>query len=129
MIGVTKIELFTGNRNGEFFLERSRDCTTGKIFVRWSHYEGDIYCAEFNLNSLGGEGWYFTGNYYKRVKLYFENGYVWDTELKPLDDWRRMIYEELNKYVDSGYEELPGEHQSEMSRAARLLDDEMQYEI
>jgi len=40
-----------------------------------------------------------------------------------------MIYEELNKYVDSGYEELPGEHQSEMSRAARLLDDEMQYEI
>ena len=129
MIGVTKIELFTGNRNGEFFLERSRDCTTGKIFVSWSHYEGDIYCAEFNLNNPGGEGWYFTGNYYKRVKLYFENGYVWDTELKPLDDWRRMIYEELNKYVDSGYEDLPGEHQSEMSRAARLLDDDMMYEI
>ena len=129
MIGVTKIELFTGNGNGEFSLERTRECATGRISVHWSHYEGDIYCAEFNLNTPGGEGWYFTGNYYKRIKLYFENGYIWDTELKPNNEWRKMIYEELKKYIDSGCEILPGDDRSEMSRAAQLLDDDMMYEI
>ena len=65
-----------------------------------------------------------------RIKMYFENGYVWDTLLKEDDEWRRMIYEELQRYVDSDYNDLPGEeHQSEMSRAARLLDDDMIYEI
>lgn len=35
----------------------------------------------------------------------------------------------IKRYVDSDGEDLPGEHQSELSRAARLLDDDMMYEI
>ena len=87
-------------------------------------------CAELRVGNRNAVGRYFTGRYYKRIKMYFENGYVWDTLLKEDDEWRRMIYEELQRYVDSDYNDLPGEeHQSEMSRAARLLDDDMVYEI
>ena len=81
------------------------------------------------MDSPESDGCFLTGRYFKRLKIYFENGYVWDTELKPEDAWRRAIYDELKKYVESGYRVLPGEYQSDMSRAARLLDDEMQYEI
>lgn len=89
----------------------------------------DLVCAAIRLDSPESDVYFLTGKYFKRLKIYFENGYVWDTELKPEDAWRRMIYDELKKYVDSGYEDLPGGYQSDMSCAARLLDDEMQYEI
>jgi hypothetical protein len=130
MIKVTKVELFTNNIHGEpVDLNRTKQCPFGHIYVEWDLYEDDIRCALLRVNSPEAEGYYLTGRYFKRAKFYFENGYIWDTELKPEDEWRRKIYEELKKYVDSGYEDLPGEHQSELSRAARLLDDEMQYEI
>lgn len=130
MIKVTKVELFTNNNNGApEDLKRTLQCPSGNIFVEWSMYETDLMCPMVKVNSLDAEGYFFTGRYFKRVKFYFDDGYVWDTLLKPEDDWRKMLYEELKKYIDSGYEDLPGEHQSELSRAARLLDDEMQYEI
>ena len=130
MIKVTKVEFFTFDNNGEpERLDRTKQCPYGHIYVEWTLYEADIMCAMLRVNSPEAEGHFLTGNYFKRIKIYFENGYIWDTLLKPENEWRRMIYEELNRYIDSGCEDLPGEHQSELSRAARLLDDEMQYEI
>lgn len=130
MIKVTKVELFTNNNRGEpVDFNRTLQCPSGNIFVEWSMYEADLMCPMVKVNSLDAEGYFFTGRYFKRVKFYFENGYIWDTLLKPEDEWRRKIYEELKRYIDSDGEDLPGEHQSELSRAARLLDDEMQYEI
>jgi len=130
MIKVTKVELFTNNNNGEpEHLDRTEQCPSGNIFISWATYEAALMCAAVRVNSLNAEEYYFTGRYFKRAKFYFDNGYVWDTLLKPEDEWRKMIYEELKRYVDSNGEDLPGDHQSELSRAARLLDDEMMYEI
>lgn len=130
MIKVTKVELYINNDDDEpEELDYTQQCTTGKIYVRWTRYANEFMCAEFRVDSPTSTGRCFTGKYYKRLKLYFENGYVWDTLLKEDDEWRRMIYEELQRYIDSDYEDLPGIHQSELSRAAKLLDDEMQYEI
>jgi hypothetical protein len=130
MIKVTKVELFTNNNRGEpEELTRTLQCPSGNIFVSWATYEVDLMCVAVRVNSLNAEEYYFTGRYFKRAKFYFENGYIWDTLLKPEDDWRRMVYEELKRYVDSDGEDLPGEHQSELSRAAKLLDDDMIYEI
>ena len=129
MIKVTKVEFFLDN-NDPAVPCRTKRCLFGHIYVEWETFEYDLVCAAvIRLNSPESEGYFLTGIYFKRMKIYFENGYVWDTELKPEDAWRRMIYDELKKYVDSGYEDLPGGYQSDMSRAARLLDDEMQYEI
>lgn len=128
MIKVTKVEFFQDN-NDPAVPCRTERCLFGHIYVEWETFEYDIVCAVIRLNSPESEGYFLTGRYFKRLKIYFENGYVWDTELKPEDAWRRAIYDELKKYVDSGYRVLPGGYQSEMSRAARLLDDEMQYEI
>ena len=128
MIKVTKVEFFLDNNEPAVPL-RTKRCPYGHIYVEWETFEYDLVCAVIRMDSPDSEGYYLTGRFFKRLKIYFENGYVWDTELKPEDAWRRMIYAELKKYVDSGYEDLPGEYQSDMSRAARLLDDEMQYEI
>ena len=128
MIKVTKVEFFLDNNEPPDPC-RTMKCRTGHIYVEWETIDDDIVSAAIRLDSPDSDGYFLTGRYFKRLKVYFENGYVWDTELKPEDAWRRMIYDELKKYVDSGYEDLPGEYQSEMSRAARLLDDEMQYEI
>ena len=128
MIKVTKVEFFLDN-NEPSDPYRTMKCRTGRIYVEWETFEGDLVCAAIRLDSPESDGCFLTGRYFKRLKVYFENGYVWDTELKPEDAWRRAIYDELKKYVDSGYRVLPGEYQSDMSRAARLLDDEMQYEI
>lgn len=130
MIKVTKVEFFTLNDYGEpARLDRTKQCPFGHIYVEWEEYMHELMCAVLRVNSPEADGHYLTGNYFKRIKIYFENGYVWDTLLKSEDEWRKMIYEELKKYVDSDGEDLPGDHQSEMARAARLLDDEMQYEI
>ena len=128
MIKVTKVEFFLDNNEPPDPC-RTMKCRTGHIYVEWETLEDDLICAAIRLDSPDSDGYFLSGRYFKRLKVYFENGYVWDTELKPEDAWRRMIYDELKKYVDSGYEVLPGGYQSEMSRAARLLDDEMQYEI
>lgn len=128
MIKVTKVEFFLDN-NEPAVPCRTKRCLFGHIYVEWETFEYDLVCAAIRLDSPESEGYFLTGRYFKRMKIYFENGYVWDTELKPEDAWRRAIYDELKKYVDSGYRVLPGGYQSEMSRAARLLDDEMQYEI
>ena len=128
MIKVTKVEFFLDNNEPPDPC-RTMKCRTGHIYVEWETLDDDLICAAIRLDSPDSDGYFLTGRYFKRLKVYFENGYVWDMELKPEDAWRRMIYDELKKYVDSGYEVLPGEYQSEMSRAARLLDDEMQYEI
>ena len=128
MIKVTKVEFFLDNNEPPDPC-RTMKCRTGHIYVEWETLEDDLICAAIRLDSPDSDGYFLTGRYFKRLKVYFENGYVWDTELKPEDAWRRMIYDELKKYVDSGYRVLPGEYQSDMSRAARLLDDEMQYEI
>lgn len=127
MIKVTKVEFFTDNN--EPAIPSRKRCWSGHIYVEWETFEDDLVCAAIRLDSPESNGYFLTGKYFKRIKIYFENGYVWDTELKPEDAWRWMIYDELKKYVDSGYEDLPGGYQSDMSRAARLLDDEMQYEI
>ena len=130
MIKVTKVEFYTNNNREEpVDFNRTLQCPTGHIYVEWDMYETGLMCTELKINSSNAEGFYLTGRYFKRIKMYFENGYVWDTLLKPTDEWRKMIYEELKKYVDSGCEDLPGVHQSELSRAARLLDDDMIYEI
>ena len=131
MIKVTKVEFFINNyRDEPVELNRNLQCPSGNIYVEWRLYETDLNSATLRVNSPDAEEYFLTGRYFKRIKFYFENGYVWDTPLKANDEWRKMIYEELKHYVDSGYEDLPGEeHQSEMSKAARLLDDEMQYEI
>ena len=128
MIKVTKVEFFIDN-NEPAYPCLTKQCMFGHIYVEWETFEDDLVCAVIRLNSPESDGYFLTGKYFKRLKIYFENGYVWDTELKPEDAWRRMIYDELKKYVDSGYEDLPDGYQSDMSRAARLLDDEMQYEI
>lgn len=126
MVLVDKIELFyKGNMQR---LDTTRTPETGKIVVEWTLHNG-AYCARIVPDRLENCGSYLGGNYFGRMKLHFRNGYVWDTALKPEEEWRKMIYEQLKRYIDSGYEVLPGEYQSEMSRAARLLDDEMQYEI
>ena len=128
MIKVTKVEFFLDNNEPPDPC-RTMKCRTGHIYVEWETLDDDLICAAIRLDSPDSDGYFLTGRYFKRLKVYFENGYVWDTELRPEDAWRRMIYDELKKYVDSGYRVLPGGYQSEMSRAARLLDDEMQYEI
>lgn len=128
MVKVTKVEFFLDNNEPPDPC-RTMKCRTGHIYVEWETLEDDLICAAIRLDSPDSDGYFLSGRYFKRLKVYFENGYVWDTELKPEDAWRRMIYDELKKYVDSGYRVLPGGYQSEMSRAARLLDDEMQYEI
>lgn len=128
MIKVTKVEFFLDNNEPPDPC-RTMKCRTGHIYVEWETLEDDLICAAIRLDSPDSDGYFLSGRYFKRLKVYFENGYVWDTELKPEDAWRRTIYDELKKYVDSGYRVLPGGYQSEMSRAARLLDDEMQYEI
>ena len=128
MIKVTKVEFFLDN-NAPSKLCFNKRCRSGHIYVEWETFEDDPVCAAIRLDSPEADGYFLTGRYFKRMKIYFENGYVWDTELKPEDAWRRMIYDELKKYVDSGYKDLPGGYQSDMSCAARLLDDEMQYEI
>ena len=128
MIKVTKVEFFLDN-NELSDPCRTKRCQSGRIYVEWETFEYDLVCAAIRFDSPESEGYFLTGRYFKRLKIYFENEYVWDTELKPEDAWRRAIYDELKKYVDSGYRVLPGGYQSEMSRAARLLDDEMQYEI
>ena len=128
MVKVTKVEFFLDNNEPAVPL-RTKLCLSGRIYVEWETYEYDLVCAAIRMDSPESEGYFLTGIYFKRMKIYFENGYVWDTELKPEDAWRRAIYDELKKYVDSGYRVLPGGYQSDMSRAARLLDDEMQYEI
>ena len=128
MIKVIKVEFFLDNNEPPDPC-RTMKCRTGHIYVEWETLEDDLICAAIRLDSPDSDGYFLSGRYFKRLKVYFENGYVWDTELKPEDAWRRMIYDELKKYVDSGYRVLPGEYQSDMSRAARLLDDEMQYEI
>lgn len=130
MIKVTKVEFFTNNIYGEpVDFNRTIQCPSGNIYVEWGLYETDLMCTTLRTNSPDAEEYFLTGRYFKRIKMYFENGYVWDTLLKPEDEWRRMIYEELKRYIDSGREDLPGVHQSELSRAARLLDDDMMYEI
>ena len=126
MVLVDKVEFF--ERDGSGRPASTRTPETGKIVVEWTYHNG-AHCARIAPDRLENNGNYLGGNFYGRMKLYFRNGYVWDTPLKPEDEWRKMIYESLKRYVDSGYEELPGDYQSEMSRAARLLDDEMQYEI
>lgn len=131
MIGVTKVELFEYGSNGQLNLSRTILCRTGKISVEWTYssfmFSPIFKCAEVYINN--DNCIYFTGSQYKRAKFYFENGYIWDTLLKPTDEWRKMIYDELKIYVDSNYNILPGSNRSEMSKAAQLLDDEMQYEI
>ena len=126
MILVNKIVFF--HKNDLNTPDSTKTPETGKIVVEWAKHGRD-YCARIVPDRIENFGNYLGGNFYGRMKIYFRNGYVWDTLLKPEDEWRKMIYESLKRYVDSGYEELPGENQSEMSRAARLLDDEMQYEI
>ena len=128
MIKVTKVEFFLDNNEPPDPWITKR-CPSGRIYVEWETFEDDIVCGVIRINNPDSVGYFLTGRYFKRIKVYFENGYVWDTELRPEAAWRRMIYDELKKYVDSGYKDLPGGYQSEMSRAVRLLDDEMQYEI
>ena len=128
MIKVTKVEFFLDNNELPYPCLIKR-CPSGRIYVKWETFEDDNVCGVIRINNPDSDGYFLTGRYFKRMKVYFENGYVWDTELKPEDTWRRMIYDELKKYVDSDGEDLPGRYQSELSKAARLLDDEMQYEI
>lgn len=126
MILVNKIVFF--HKNDLETPDTTKTPETGKIVVEWKKHGCD-YCARIVPDRLENFGNYLGGKFFGRMKIYFRNGYVWDTLLKPEEEWCKMIYEELKRYVDSGYEELPGNPQSEMSRAARLLDDEMQYEI
>ena len=128
MIKVTKVEFFLDNNEPPDPCE-TKQCPYGHIYVEWEPYKDDIVCGVIRMNKLDSVGYFLAGRYFKRMKVYFENGYVWDTELRPEAAWRRMIYDELKKYIDSRYKDLPGGYQSEMSRAACLLDDEMQYEI
>lgn len=126
MVLVNKIELF--NKEDLETPDTIRTPETGKIVVEWKRHNG-ANCARIAADKLENPGSYLGGNFFGRMKIHFRNGYVWDTPLKREDEWRKMIYESLKRYIDSGYEDLPGEYQSAMSRAARLLDDEMQYEI
>lgn len=126
MILVDKVELF--HKDDLERVDTVRTPETGKIVIEWKLHNG-AYCTRIVPDQVENSGSYLGGNYFGRMKIYFRNGYIWDTPLKREDGWRKMIYDSLKRYIDSGYEDLPGEYQSEMSRAARLLDDEMQYEI
>lgn len=126
MVLVDKVELFPKNNLQR--VDTTRTPETGKIVIEWTRHNGS-YCTRIVPDRVENSGSYLGGNYFGRMKIYFRNGYVWDTALKAEDEWRKMIYDSLKRYIDSGYEDLPGDYQSEMSRAARLLDDEMQYEI
>lgn len=126
MVLVDKVELF--NKTNLKRVDTTRIPETGKIVIQWTRHNG-ADCTRIAADQVENPGSYLGGIYFGRMKIYFRNGYVWDTALKAEDEWRKMIYESLKRYIDSGYVDLPGEYQSEMSRAARLLDDEMQYEI
>lgn len=126
MVLVNKVELFPKNNLQR--VDTTRTPETGKIVIEWKLHNG-AYCTRIAADRVENSGSYLGGNYFGRMKIYFRNGYVWDTALKAEDEWRKMIYDSLKRYIDSNYEDLPGDYQSEMSRAARLLDDEMQYEI
>lgn len=126
MVLVDKVELFMKDRLDQ--VDTTRTPETGKIVVEWKRHNG-ADCARICADKLENPGSYLGGNFFGRMKIHFRNGYVWDTPLKANDEWRKMIYESLKCYIDSGYVNLPGEYESEMSRAARLLDDEMIYEI
>lgn len=126
MVLVDKVELF--QKHDMQRVDTTRTPETGKIVVDWQRINGS-YCARIAADKPENPGSYLGGNFFGRMKIYFRNGYVWDTALKAEDEWRRKIYDALKRYVDSGYKDLPGNPPSEMSLAARLLDDEMQYEI
>lgn len=126
MVLVDRIELF--HKDNMQRVDTTRTPQTGKIVIEWTRHNG-AYCTRIVPDRIENSGSYLGGNYFGRMKIYFRNGYVWDVALKAEDEWRKMIYDSLKRYIDSGYTDLPGEYQSEMSRAARLLDDEMQYEI
>lgn len=126
MVLVDKVELFQKDHLTSPHTTRTPE--TGKIVIQWTRHNG-ADCTRIAADQVENPGSYLGGNFFGHMKIYFRNGYVWDTELKAEDEWRKMIYESLKRYIDSGYVDLPGEYQSEMSRAARLLDDEMQYEI
>jgi len=126
MVLVDKVELF--NRNNLEIPDTTRIPETGKIVVEWKRHNG-ADCTRICVDKLENAGSYLGGQFFGRMKIYFRNGEVWDTPLKAEPEWRKMIYDSLKRYIDSGYRILPGECQSEMSHAARLLDDEMQYEI
>lgn len=131
MTKVTKVEFFTVDiYDRPTDLNRTVECPEGKIYVEWKSLGDGAGVALIRVTMDNETGFYLSGRFFKRMKIYFENGYVWDTLLKKTPEWRKMIYDELKQYADSDYEELLGEdHQTEMARAARLLDDEMQYEI
>ena len=125
MILIDKIEVFERDdlNNPKYIkeLDGSR-----KIEVEWVSHNG-YYCTKIyypwnmriNIYYLGGE-------YFGRMKIHFSNGLIWDTLLKTDDEWRWKIYEELKKYVDSGYTKLPCK--SSLEQAAELLDDNEEFE-
>ena len=75
MIKVTKVEFFLDNNEPAVPL-RTKRCQSGHIYVEWETFEYDLVCAVIRFDSPESEGYYLTGRYFKRLKIYFENGYV-----------------------------------------------------
>ena len=121
MVLVDKIELF--HKNDLETPDTIRRPETGKIVVEWVRRNG-AYCARIVPDRVENFGSYLGGNCFGRMKLYFRNGHIWDTALKPEDEWRKMIYETLKCYIDSGYNRLPGVEQTSLEKAAELLDND-----
>ena len=98
MVLVDKIELF--EKDNLQRVDTTRTPETGKIVIEWKLHNG-AYCTRICADKLENPGSYLGGNFFGRMKLYFRNGYVWDTALKPEEEWRKMIYESLKRYIDS----------------------------
>lgn len=125
MILITKIEVFEKSDpdNPKYIKELDGDY---KIKVEWVLHNG-YYCTKMYYPCNGYMSAYFLGGEYVcRVKFHFSNGIIWDTPIKTDDEWRWKIFNELDKYIDSGYTILPGK--SSLERAAELLDDSEEFE-
>ncbi len=125
MILIDKIEVFERDdlNNPKYIKELDGD---HKIKVEWV-YHNEYYCTKMYYPwNMRMTAYFLGGEYFGRMKIHFNNGIIWDTLLKTDDEWRWKIFNELDKYVDSGYTKLPGK--SSLEQAAELLDDSEEFE-
>lgn len=115
---IDEIELFKDEIIDEYTESDSIKSETGKIYVSWDEMmECTMLAPDYFWRScIRLSGWK-----YKYMKIYFKNGYVWETKIsKNLED-KQKIYNKLKNYVESGYKDLP-DNKSSLEKAAELLD-------
>ena len=117
---IDEIELFKDDIIDEYTESESIKLDTGKIYVYWDEM---MECPMIAPDYAWRELFRLSGWKHKYMKIYFKNGYVWETEIsKNLED-KKNIYNKLKNYVKSGYKDLPN-NDSSLEKAAELLADD-----